>query len=105
DRVAQFLDGGLKASTAQGGRAHVHAAAALAEVHGNADDANFLRHLSLEFLDPRSLAWEGARKFGAQKERKARIAYLSTNTLLDAPPRRELPALKDTRDKSCGGRG
>jgi hypothetical protein len=33
-----------QSSDAQGGRAHIHAAAALAEVHGHADDANFLRH-------------------------------------------------------------
>jgi hypothetical protein len=44
DLKAQFLDAGLKTRAAKGGRAHVHAAAALAEVHGDADNANFLGH-------------------------------------------------------------
>ena len=44
DGVAEFFDGGLQACTAESRRAHVHAAAALAEVHGNADDSHFLRH-------------------------------------------------------------
>src|SRR5262245_42287012 len=35
DRVAKLLDGGLQTRAAQGGWAHVHTAAALAEVHGN----------------------------------------------------------------------
>ncbi len=42
--VPQLLQPGLQTCNAQRGRAHVHAAAALAEVHGNADDADFLRH-------------------------------------------------------------
>src|SRR5579863_2011844 len=41
-RQAEFLESGLKSGAAQGGGTHIHAAAALAEVHGYADDANFL---------------------------------------------------------------
>ena len=44
DGEAEFLDRGLEAGAAEGGRAHVDAAAALAEVHGDADDSDFLRH-------------------------------------------------------------
>src|SRR5260370_4659946 len=47
DLKAEFLDAGLETCAAKGGRAHIHAAAALAEVHRNADDANFLRHICL----------------------------------------------------------
>src|SRR5262249_25411538 len=46
DGMSEFLDGRLQAGAAQRGRAHVHPAAALAEVHGDADDANLLRHNS-----------------------------------------------------------
>jgi hypothetical protein len=42
---AKLLDAGLQAGDTQGGRAHVDAAAALAKIHGHADDANFLSHL------------------------------------------------------------
>ena len=44
DGEAEFFDGGLEAGAAESGGAHVDAAAALAEVHGNADDSYFLRH-------------------------------------------------------------
>src|SRR5690348_1509355 len=47
DRVAELLNGRMQTRPAQSGWPHVHAAAALAEVHGNADDANFLRHHSI----------------------------------------------------------
>ena len=50
DLQAQLLEAGLETCSAQGGRSHVHAAAALAEVHGDADDANFLRHSSTRFV-------------------------------------------------------
>jgi len=49
---AKLLDPRLQSSAAQGGRAHVHAAAALAQVHRHTNDANFLRHASLMFRDP-----------------------------------------------------
>ena len=42
-----FLMARLQAGAAQRRRAHVHAAAALAQVHGHADDANFLRHAKI----------------------------------------------------------
>src|SRR5580765_43257 len=44
DGKAELLDARLKTCTAKGGGTHVHAAAALAEVHGYANDAGFLRH-------------------------------------------------------------
>ena len=46
DLVAELLQSRLQAGDAQRRRAHVHAAAALAEVHRHSDDANFLRHAS-----------------------------------------------------------
>jgi hypothetical protein len=55
DLEAELLEAGLQACATHGGRAHVHAAAALAEVHGNADDANFLCHIRLVFRDPFSV--------------------------------------------------
>ena len=56
-RVAELFDGGMQARTAEGGRAHVHAAAALAEVHGDADDANLLRHFLSVTGDLRKPCW------------------------------------------------
>src|SRR5207244_5696486 len=50
DLQAKLLEAGLESWSAQGGRSHVHAAAALAEVHGDADDANFLRHSATRFV-------------------------------------------------------
>ena len=47
DGVAQLLNCGLQAGASKRGGAHVDAAAALAEVHGNADDSHFLRHSSI----------------------------------------------------------
>jgi hypothetical protein len=47
DLKAELLDAGLKARAAQRGGAHVYATAALAEVHGDADNPNFLRHCRL----------------------------------------------------------
>jgi hypothetical protein len=44
DGKAELLDARLEAGAAKGGGAHVHAAAALAEVQGYADDSDFLRH-------------------------------------------------------------
>ena len=44
--MAEFLDGGLQAGAAESGGAHVDAAAALAEVHGNADDSTFCDMIS-----------------------------------------------------------
>ena len=44
DLNAELLDARLEAGAAKGRWAHVHAAAALAEVHWYANDANFLRH-------------------------------------------------------------
>ena len=44
DVEAELLDARLKAGASKGRRAHVHAAAALAQVHGYADDSDFLRH-------------------------------------------------------------
>src|SRR5437016_9052734 len=41
---------------------HVHAAAALAEVHGNADDANFLRHVLVVNGDSSFAARESAKR-------------------------------------------
>jgi hypothetical protein len=42
--MAELLDARLKACDAKGGGAHVDTAAALAEVHGHTNDANFLWH-------------------------------------------------------------
>src|SRR5712692_36598 len=47
DLKAELFDAGLEARAAKGRGAHVHAAAALAEVHGHADDADFLCHRGL----------------------------------------------------------
>src|SRR5215467_9263005 len=47
DGVAKLLDGGLQACASQGRWTHIHATAALAEVHGYADNANFLGHISI----------------------------------------------------------
>jgi len=44
DLETEMLDARLQTGDAKRGRAHVHAAAAGAEVHGYADDANFVRH-------------------------------------------------------------
>src|SRR6266852_5636955 len=74
DLDAELLDAGLETSAAKSRRAHVHAATALAEVHGHADDANFLGHLSLVLSDSCSVTREGAREPFAQNEHKARIA-------------------------------
>ena len=43
-RVPQLFEPRLQPGHAQRRGAHVHAAAALAQVHRHADDANFLRH-------------------------------------------------------------
>jgi hypothetical protein len=42
DVMAELLDASLQAGNAESRRAHVNAAAAGAEVHGNADDADLL---------------------------------------------------------------
>jgi hypothetical protein len=52
NRVAKLLDARLQARAAKGRGAHVDAAATLAEVHGYADDSDFLRHVNLMFRDP-----------------------------------------------------
>ena len=48
--VAELLNARLESRAAKGGRAHVNAAATLSEVHGNADDANFLGHNYARFV-------------------------------------------------------
>ena len=72
--VAEFLDGSLQTCAAQRRGAHVHATTALAEVHGDADDANFLRHMPLVFRDPSRMmrSRESAPERSAQKTREAR---------------------------------
>src|SRR5215475_14768334 len=44
DRVPEFLDCGLQARSAQRRGPHIHATAALAQVHGHTNDSYFLRH-------------------------------------------------------------
>src|SRR6266702_238176 len=104
DRGAELLDGTLQPRTAQSRRAHVYAATALAEVHGDADNSNFLSHF-VSRSDPCFLASEGARNISARKVREARISpFSSARCVLDAPLWCELPRTKDTRGKSCEGR-
>ena len=47
DLQSELLDTGLQARAAHSGGAHVHAAAALSQVHGHTDNSNFLRHCRL----------------------------------------------------------
>src|ERR1043166_124055 len=55
--VTKLFQGSLQAGSAKSRRAHIDAAAALAEIHGDADDANFLWHgCETPFGDPRTVA-------------------------------------------------
>ena len=72
DSIAELFDARLKSRAAQSGGAHIHAAAALAEVHRHADDANLLGHV---FRDPCSVirvpCGNVAQMFAAQRKSKA----------------------------------
>ena len=55
--AAQLFQARLQAGDAKGGRAHVHAAAAGAQVHRHTDDADFFSHAVLSFRDPGLAEW------------------------------------------------
>ena len=91
DLMAELLDARLQASAAKGGRAHIHAAAALAEVHGNADDANFLRHVSLVFRDPWPVSREETKTHTTRRlcARHEITRRSNTNYVRETPMRRQ----------------
>ena len=118
DVVAEMLDAGLQTGNAQGGGAHIHAAAAGAEVHGNADDADLLRHGLLRdswlvtldsWLVPRDScpvpSQAGKISQRAVRERTGRIPVLRRARYRQTGVAQQLPGIKDIPGKSSGGRG
>src|ERR1700719_2033542 len=66
NRMPKLFKASLQTGDAQSRRTHVHAAAALAEVHRHADDANLLRHDGYS-VRPNRRAEEPANKGAKEK--------------------------------------